>query len=639
MAATRRLAAIMFTDMVGFTASVQTDEASALKLLREQERLVRPLLKTHKGREIKSTGDGFLVEFESALKATQCAVDIRRGVYERNAQSGAAPFQIRIGIHLGDVEQSGTDILGDAVNIAARIEPLAEPGGVCVSGAVHEQVWNKLSGKFEKLPPKTLKGLQVPMEVYRIVLPWGAKEAPSDSSGPTGLAVLPFSNISPDLKDEYFADGLTEELITVLSQLKGLRVIARTSVMPYKSTSKGVAQIGAELRVSSVLEGSVRKAGNRLRVTAQLIDVGSESHVWANTYDRELDDVFAVQAELAKQVADVLKIELRPSETARLDARPTARPDSYLAYLKGRSLLHLNPLPASLAAAKGEFERAIALDPSNAAALAGLADATRMTGWWYPDPAQANWDETSRRLATRAIELDPNLGEAHASLALILADDFEYAAAEREFKLALSLNPSNSDAHDRYAELLIVQGRTDEALVEFGLAEAADPRRINMISWFAMYLLWLGRTDEARVKIERLNEIEPDSPFYHAALAFYSFARADLRGGRQEFDRFAGELDSEPTLGPLLRVMSYMMAGETEQAKALLREMDALPAHPGSQWVIPWLYCELGDLDGSFRWIEKVGATGFGQLLLDPRCEPIRRDPRFRAILKKRKLA
>ena len=329
----------MFTDTVGYTASTQFDEAQTLELLRLQQELVRPLLQAHQGREIKSTGDGFLVEFDSALKATQCAIDIQRRIFERNAEGPHAPIKIRIGIHLGDVVQRGTDILGDAVNIAARIEPTAEPGGICVSGAVREQVWNKVPDKFEKLPPTALKGLQGSMDIYRVVLPWNAHESASTSSTATGLAVLPFANISPDPKDEYFADGLTEEMITVLSQLKDLRVIARTSVTPYKSTSKGVSQIGTELGVSSILEGSVRKAGNRLRITAQLIDVASQAHLWSNMYDRELDDVFALQSEMAKEVAEALKVKLLSRDEARLNQRSPPRPESYLEYLQGRASL------------------------------------------------------------------------------------------------------------------------------------------------------------------------------------------------------------------------------------------------------------------------------------------------------------
>jgi len=627
----------MFTDMVGSTASAQADEAEALKLRDEQEELVRPLFVAHQGREIKSMGDGFLAEFDSALRAVQCAIDIQQHLHERNSQPGLTPIQLRIGIHLGDVEQRGNDIFGDAVNIASRIEPLALPRGVCISGEVFSQVRNKIPNKLERLPPTTLKGLQVSIDVYRVVLPWTDPEPPSGGASPTRLAVLPFANMSPDPQDEFFAEGLTEEMITVLSQLRELRVIARTSVSQYKATTKSVSQIGTELGVNALLEGSVRRAGDQLRITVQLIDVGTQEHTWAKTYDRKLDKIFAVQTEIAKRVAKQLKINVRTTEEARLEARPAVTSDSYLAYLKGRALLHLPPIPTSLAAAKSEFERAMALDPNNAAAHSGLADATRMQGWWYPDLPRVKWEETSRQLVKRAIELDPNLAEAHASLGLILDDAYEYAAAEKEFKLALSLNPSYSLAHDWYAGLLLVTGRTEEALGEMALAEEADPLRTIGLCWFAMYLIWLGRFEAARVKIQRLREIEPDGPLHHAVLATYYLAQSDLKACLNELEQWFEKADYEPRWKPILRAMIDALSGEKDRARALLRQEDSLPAHPGAQWIIPSIYCELGDLDESFRWIEK--ARNFGQLLLDPRCEPIRRDPRFRTLLKKRNLA
>jgi adenylate cyclase len=283
-------------------------------------------------------GDGFLAEFDSALRAVQCAIDIHQHLHDRNSQPGITPIQLRIGIHLGDVEQRGSDIFGDAVNVASRIEPVATPGGLCISGQVFDQVRNKIPNRLEKLPPTALKGLEVPIDIYRVVLPWTVPESPSRDSGPTRLAVLPFANISPDPKDEYFADGLTEEMITVLSQLRELRVIARTSVTPYKSTSKGVAQIGTELGVDSVLEGSVRKAGDELRITVQLIDVATQEHTWASTYDRKLEKVFAVQAEIAREVAEALKVGLRAAEQSRLESRPPVRAD-FLPRLPERAYL------------------------------------------------------------------------------------------------------------------------------------------------------------------------------------------------------------------------------------------------------------------------------------------------------------
>jgi adenylate cyclase len=349
----------MFTDMVGSTALAQANEVEALRLRDEQQVLIRRLVPAHHGREIKSLGDGFLVEFDSALHAVQCAIAIQQAVRERIDPEEVPPLRLRIGIHLGDVEVRGTDIVGDSVNVASRIESLAEPGGICVTEPVFGQVHNKVALRLEKIGPAALKGVQFPVSVYRVALPReGDGDVPPSGVSP-GLAVLPFSNISPDPNDAYFADGLTEELITVLSQMGGLRVIARTSVASYKSTTKGVAQIGSELRVSSLLEGSVRKAGTRLRVTAQLIDVGSEGHLWAKSYDRELDDIFAVQSELAHEVAEALKVELRASESARMEHRPSVRTDSYLAYLKGRIRLQQESAIASSAdgeAALQEFE-------------------------------------------------------------------------------------------------------------------------------------------------------------------------------------------------------------------------------------------------------------------------------------------
>ncbi len=630
----------MFTDMVGYTSSTQTDEARTLELLQQQQELVRPLIAAHHGREIKSTGDGFLVEFDSALRATQCAIDIQRRIYERNAQTGLVPIQIRIGIHLGDVEQKGADILGDAVNIAARIEPIAEPGGVCVSGAVREQVWNKIPDKLEKLPPQALKGLQISMDIYRVVLPVTGREPALASTTLTGIAVLPFTNISPDPNDEYFADGLTEELITVLSRLRELRVISRTSVMQYKATSKSVTQIGTELAVVSILEGSVRKAGSRLRVTAQLIDARSDRHLWAETYDRELNDIFAVQAEIARQVAEALKVELGATEEARLEARRSVRPDSYLAYLKGRTLQH-SPSKVSLEAAKEQFELAISLDSHNAAAHAGLAMTLGMLGIWYTEASQTDWVEHNRGLAIRAIELDPNLAEAHLVLAMMFSRDYERNSTEKEVKLALSLDPSFALAHFLYAQFLANELRVDDALREFALAEAADPIWTHNLWVFAWFLALVGRLDEALVKLQKVGESEPSAWMYHSGLARYYLARSDLEHALKEIREYE-ERTTEPRWKPVIRAWGYALSGEKEKSRALLRLEETLPEFGQIPLTAAVVCAELGDLDECFRWLDK----GFRShnlpiwiFRLDPRTARARGDPRFQALLKKMKLA
>jgi adenylate cyclase len=639
VASTRRLAAIMFTDTVGYTAATQSDEARTIELLQQQQELVRPILAAHQGREIKSTGDGFLVEFDSALRATQCAVEVQRRIQERNAQSSRIPIQIRIGIHLGDVEQRGSDILGDAVNIAARIEPTAVPGGICVSGAVREQVWNKIPDRLEKLPPTALKGLQVSMDIYRVVFSSAPTPTGSDP-GPTGLAILPFSNISPDPKDEYFADGLTEELITVLSQLRELRVISRTSVMQYKATTKTASLIGVELGVVSILEGSVRKAGNRIRVTAQLIDAGTDRHLWAKTYDRELDDIFAVQTEIARQVAEALEVELRATEDTRLGARAKVRADSYLAYLKGRTLIH-DRSPARLNEAKEQFELAISLDPKNAAAYSGLADAIRLLGWRTHAIPRASWEETTRRLVAQAIELDPNLAEAHTSLGLILWEAYDYAGAEKQYQLSLALNSSYAAAHHWYATLLEDEGRLDEALREAQLAEAVDPLSPSYVSFEATLLSALRRFEEAFLKIQRLNVLEPDSYRYHNNLQEYHRRRSELAECLAECRR-CEELQADPGWKRMWRTYTLVTAGEKEAARVRLRAEEGLPEFSGLAWVVAWAYGLLGDLDDCFRCLDTAVEThniALQPFRMHPDLEAVRSDPRFQLVLKKMNLA
>jgi TolB-like protein/Tfp pilus assembly protein PilF len=629
----------MFTDMVGYTASMQTDEAGSLKLLREQEELVRPLFVAHRGREIKSTGDGFLVEFDSALQATQCAIDIQHRLHERNSQTGVAAIQLRIGVHLGDVEQHGLDIFGDAVNMASRVEPLAEPGGICISDQVFAQIRNKIPNKLEKIEPKELKNVRLPMEVYRIEMPWTVPVASSWRSAFPRLAILPFASISPDPKDEYIADGLTEELITVLSQLRELRVIARASVSQYKSSPKPIAQVGAELGVRTVLEGSVRKAGNRLRITVQLIDVASQEHSWAKTYDHELEDVFQVQADIARQVAEALRVRVRAAEEERLASRPAVRPESYLAYLKGRTLLH-SLSESGLKAAKEQFELAISLDPKNAAAYSGLSDMARILGWRFPRLPRAEWEETSRDLVSRAIALDPNLAEAHASRALIFYDDYDFAAAEQEFKLALSLNPSYPTAHHWYAAVLQEQGHADEALRELSLAHEADPRSIDVPIKHAFQLIWLGRFDEARIKIEELKEVDRSGEAYHFSLARLHLAQSEFDQALQEIDRL-NDLRPGDDLAVTCYAEYYALTGQKDRAKELLQRLEAPSEGRPPPGCIAFVYSELNDLDQCFRWLEierENHLIPLHRLRWDGLFKHVRDDPRYQKLLQKMNL-
>jgi adenylate cyclase len=630
----------MFTDMVGYTLASQVDERGTLRLREEHEGLIRPLVAARRGRAVKSTGDGFLVEFSSALDAVQCALDIIGRLRTRNAQPGVEPIQVRIGIHLGDVEPRGDDIFGDSVNIASRIEPLADAGGICISEPVYGQVHNKIPNRIDPLGPHQLKHVQAPMEVYRVVVTDAAVGAPAHRTGPTGLAVLPFANISPDPNDAYFADGLTEELISVLSRLRGLRVIARTSVLPYRSSSKGVAEIGRELGVSFLLEGSVRKAGTHLRITVQLIDVATQGHLWSSTYDRELVDVFSVQAEIAREVAEALKISLQATEAARLESRPALRPDSYLAYLKGRVLLR-DRSASALASAKEQFELSVRLDERNASAYSGLADVEMLLGIYVGSRSPADI-EASRAYAVHALELDPGLAEAHASLAHALSEGLQFAEAETEFRRALSLNPSYSAAHHWYSLLLMSQARPEAALEELTLAEQGDPLSVAILAASAMLLILLRRWADASAKLERLGAVENFGERYHLTLFEFRMAQSDWGRALKELELLNERTKGDPGLAPGY-ASYYAQTGDRERALEYLRKVEALEGGlPFKKDIIAGIHVDLGDLDEAFRWIDRAVEDRSIEIRpwrLDPRYERVRADPRFQRILQQLNLA
>jgi adenylate cyclase len=438
----RRLAAIMFTDLVGYTALTQKNEALAMQLLEEHRRIVRPLFPKHSGREVKTIGDAFLVEFGSALEATRCAFDIQQSLSELN--SGRSPDKrvlLRVGIHLGDVIHDQNDVYGDAVNIASRIEPLASPGGICVSEQVYDQIKNKFEFPLSSLGEKNLKNVGEPVEVFRVILPWEKKSESESSLEKTRLAVLPFTNMSPDPNDQYFADGITEEIISIVSGISGLSVISRTSVMGYKGTTKKLGEIGRELDVGSILEGSFRKAGNRIRVTAQLIDVAGDKHLWAQNYDKTLDDIFAVQSEIAEKVAGELKIRLVESEKRTLEKKPTENTEAYTFFLRGREL-YREETETSLRQAISLFEKAIELDPKFARAYVGLAECHQWLANYGHEPYDISLSIVKTSLE-RAIGLDPNLPEAHASLSEMFFNIDDLPDSEAEARKALELNQAS----------------------------------------------------------------------------------------------------------------------------------------------------------------------------------------------------
>jgi TolB-like protein/TPR repeat protein len=382
-------------------------------------------------------------------------------------------LSIRIGIHVGDVVERGNDILGDAVNIASRIESLAVPGGICISSEVYNQVRNKLDVPLVSLGEKLLKNVEMPVEVYKVVMPWELSTRTEESSFPTNrVAILPFTSFSSNPDDAYFADGVTDEIISAVAGISGLSVISRTSVVGYKGTTKKVKEIGKELEVGSILEGTFKKAGNRIRVTTQLIDVAADKHLWAQNYDRELDDVFEVQSDVAKQVADALRVRILSPEVARIEKKPTQSTAAYTLYLKGRYLWNKRN-PDDLKKARECFEQAVKEDPGFALAYAGQADCSLILRQWNVD-LEANL-ERAKAMVTKALELNPELAEAHTTKGLLSASEYNLRQAEEEYKRAIELKPSYATAHQWYFWVLFYQLRWDEALEQIEKALELDP--------------------------------------------------------------------------------------------------------------------------------------------------------------------
>jgi TolB-like protein/Tfp pilus assembly protein PilF len=560
----------MFTDIVGYTALSQRNEAVALEMLQQHRELLRPIFLKHRGHEVKTIGDAFLVEFESALEATLCAIDVQSNVHSLSLERGEQ-LQIRIGVHVGDIMHQGGDILGDAVNIASRIEPLASAGGICISEQVYDQVRNKVPYALTKLPTKELKNVAFPIDVYRVELPWEVGTQSGARHDRRRLAVLPFTNISADPNDEYFADGLTEELITTLSKIREFSVISRTSVMHYAKNPKPLAEIARELRAGTILEGSVRKSGDKVRVTIQMIDAGEDRNVWAETYDRSLEDIFTIQSDISRNVAEALRVQVLGDERERLQSVPTKDTGAYLLFLKGRYYLNERGKEAFLKAI-GYFEEAIKLDPNYAAAYAGLSDCYALQeNWGFLSP-EAAWPKVMK-CASKALELDEGLAEAHASMATALTlQDWDWKGAEREYRRALDLNPSYATAHHWYANIVLQgQKRWAEELHHMQEAVRLDPFSAVAGTNLGWALFHMGRREEGLRQIETVLKVNPE--FYYALLS-----KGEILVSMGSIQEGTSEIESAFRLGRLaeqraILVYAYMAAGRKADAEKMLDEL------------------------------------------------------------------
>jgi adenylate cyclase len=691
----RKLAAIMFTDMVGYSALSQRNEALALELLAENQRLLRTQFPLFNGREVKTTGDGFLVEFPSALQATQCAVEIQRAIAARNgAQPLERHFQVRIGIHVGDVVHRDADVYGDGVNIAARIEPLAIGGGICLSDTVYAQVRNKLDVGLTKLDSPDLKHIEVPMDVYRVVLPWqqaastpakpttvsqskpGVRSvavglilalalgtagwwlfqqrgqatkpigtpqingpsqlASAGGAGQKSIAVLPFVNMSADKGDEYLSDGMTEELLNVLTKVKGLRVPGRSSSFAFKGKNEdGIfRKVGEQLHVNTVLEGSVRKAGEKLRITAQLINVADGFHLWSETYDGDMKDILAVQSDVAKRVVQALQVQLGVDEERALAKKPTENPEAHRLYLLGR--YHFTKFTrAGWTNAVHYYEQALQVDPNFALAYCGLADTYGWAGGQLM-PGREAWAK-EMELAQKAVALDPNLAEAHLAMGTALFSMLGAHASEKELDRAVELNPNLALAYDQYGWTFAEMGRFDEAIAAEKKALELDPLNSLLNTDFAFFFYWARRYEEAITQIRKTLELDPNNGFAHSILGWCLIWKGSKADARAEFQT-ATKLDDLPWYVGSLGY-ACAVSGDRAKAEQVLRELEELAkqryASPANRATV---YLGLVENEKALDWLEKAYEDRdpiFWWIKGDQLYDSVRNEPRFKALLKK----
>jgi adenylate cyclase len=593
----RRLTAILAADVVTYSRLMGLDEAGTHAAWKSHRReLIDAKIAEFEGQIVKIVGDGFLAEFPSVVNAVACAVTVQRGMRERNASIPPdRRMDLRIGINVGDVIVDGDEIYGDGVNVAARLESIAKPGGIVVSGSVRDNVGNRLDLRFEDMGEPRLKNIDRPVRAY-----WVLEQAPAPHSlgmspgsqdrweiEKPSIAVLPFDNISGDPEQEYFGEGIAEDLITDLSKISGLFVIARNTAFTYKGRPATAQQIGEDLRVRFILEGSVRKAGSRVRITAQLIDAKTGGHLWADRYDRDLTDIFAIQDEITRMIVDQLKVKLLPEEMRIVGQSPTANVEAYGYYLRGRQFLHWHS-KAYYVLAKRMFAKAIELDPGFARAYAGVADCDSFLFLHYNADGPI---EDILATSAKAIELESGLAEAHASRGLALSLREQYSEAIAEFDQAIASDPNSYEAHYFFARACFAQGKLEEAARLFRRAADVQPADYQALLVLTGILRSLGREQEMRAaaqegvaRAERELALHPENsrPAYLGAVGLAALGELDRA---KEWAERALAIDPDDGLAKYNVACFCSLIGAHERALDLLLELLPGATHERKRWV------------------------------------------------------
>jgi TolB-like protein/class 3 adenylate cyclase len=634
-----RLSVVWFSDLVGWSSLTAEDEDKAIALVRRFQAAVRAVVPPEQGRIVKFIGDAALVESPSAEAAVRAAAELR-GLMRKGET-------IRTGVHLGDVAVAPDgDLYGDGVNTAQRIQAMAQPGQIVVSGDVWRQLRNRPSYRFEPLGEHSLKGVEA-LDLYLVLEAAAApvtaaadgvsKSAATDSHVATerSIAVLPFMNLSSDPENEYFSDGITEEILNALVKVSDLKVASRTSAFAFKGHQGDVREIAEKLGVATVLEGSVRKAGSRVRITGQLIGAQDGYHMWSETYDRQLEDIFAIQDDIAQSIVTALKATLAVDEGEKLVTAATDDLEAYTLYLKGR--FEYNKFSeASLRRSLELYGEALVRSPDYARAWAGIADSwmNLADDWVAPEKAY----DAGMKAAARALDLDPDLAEANTALGKVYAwYSWEFTRAELALRRAVASNPNYTDAHWALGSLLPAVGRLEEGLKEMRTAQKLDPLSPEFSYWIARFLLYQRRPAEALQESLRSLELNPDYARAHLTLGLARSMAEGPEAGLESFGRSA-QVSWSPSFRAFL-AYGLAAADQKEEARRVLEE---IASEGGASYLraefLAAAHGMLGDRDEAFRQLDRAfeeHSAGMIYLHLDPLYDSLRDDPRLGALVEK----
>lgn len=637
MASSRQLRAIMFADIAGYTALMQEDEENGLQLRDKFQRKLQDVVSAHYGRILEFKGDGALCSFTSTIEAVRAAIDLQLDMQT------APEVPVRIGMHTGDVVVERNNIYGDGVNIASRIETFAKPGSIFISGKAYDDIKNQKTIEAISLGKFALKNVKDNVEIYAIsnagiqVPDVATLKGKGEKVQTKSIMVLPFINLSNDQEQEYFSDGLTEELISNLTRLKNIKIISRTTSMLYKGTNKDVKTISNETGASYIMEGSVRKQDNNLRITAQFIDSKRDIHLWAESYRGTMDDIFDIQEKVSVKIVEALRLHLTGSDKNMLEKRYTDDTEAYQLYLQGR-FFWAKRSADSLNTAVRYFEKAIEKDNDYALAWAGLADTYSLMGE-YTNTSRREVLAKQTEAINKALQIDNRLGEAHISLAIsLMLNQWDWKNSEKEFKIGIELSPNYATGHHWYAEWLLFMGKKDEALKEITIAVDIDPVSPGILKDRGIHFYYNRKYDEAIEWANKALDLDHEFvPAYRLRSLAYQ-AKGMIDEAIAENDRWARGLNNKLKTEIALAHI-YADGNRRQEALAIVENIDMAQKKGGNDYRgVALVYASLGEIDKAFEWLDKsyqMHEESLCSLKIDPKVDPLRSDAQFNVMLKK----